>query len=97
MGMRFPAVGKYYAQQRFHHIAGGALSVVPVVRYQIDDMKSIDSPNNGQRRGIRSVSLNDDISKQTKCHRQRQSWRFTFLLSFENDRRLSACFRPNLL
>jgi hypothetical protein len=47
--MRFPAVWEYCTQQRFHKIAEEVVCVVIVLlSHQIDNVKSIDSPNNGQ-------------------------------------------------
>jgi hypothetical protein len=47
--MRFATVWKYSEQQWFQNMAQKVLCVVTaLLRYQIDDMESIDSPNNRQ-------------------------------------------------
>jgi hypothetical protein len=46
--MRLLVVQVYYTQHRFHDIANGVMSVVTkLLSHQIDNVKSIDSPNNG--------------------------------------------------
>jgi hypothetical protein len=47
--MRFATVWKYWEQQWFQHMINEVLCVVTVLlNHQIDDMESIDSPNDGQ-------------------------------------------------
>jgi hypothetical protein len=47
--MRFPAIWKYCTQQQFRNIFEVVMSVVTVLlSHQIDDMKSVSSPNDDQ-------------------------------------------------
>jgi hypothetical protein len=47
--IQFPAVWKYWVPERFHSIVQQVISaVIVLLSHQIDDVKSINSPNKGQ-------------------------------------------------
>jgi hypothetical protein len=111
--MRFAAVWKYYGQQWFQNMIKQVLYVVTVLlSRQIDDMESIDSPNNGQHEFLRPDFLfhllTDIISRCalfcriTKFQSEpplvpsHKTLNFIFLMNLENGQSLSAGFHPNL-
>jgi hypothetical protein len=100
--MRFAPVRKYYEQQRFQNTTKEILCVVTVLlSYQINDVESIDSPDNGQHEflGLDLLLhlLSDVISRDPPFRRMtkfqneptlipnHKSLKFIFLVSLENE------------
>jgi hypothetical protein len=105
--MRVPSVWKGCAQHRFHNIAKEVISVVIVLlSHQIDGMKSIEIPKDGQHEllcpDVLLYFLRDPVVRCTLSHRMmkyrreptpiagEKSSKFTFLVGFEDGQQLSV-------
>jgi hypothetical protein len=99
-GTRFPAVWKENEQQRFRHLTKEVpCGITGLLSYQIDDGKSIDSPNNNQYElldsDLRPGLLSDIVAWSAPFHGMMKFQRkpilitrdessdFIFLLGFE--------------
>jgi hypothetical protein len=120
--MRFATVWKYSEQQWLQNMTKEVLCVVMTKEvlcavfvlpsHQIDDVESIDSPNNGQHEFLSpdlSLHLLRDIlsryvpfrrmlkfQSEPTFVRSHKSVKFIFLVSHENGQQFSASFHPNL-